>query len=326
MATSLSILLALDPAEDAVRWHDYLSREANNLGCDATFFVPREGHLAGLHLSKANPDIDCAIIANPDHNLMQGYHGLRMIQSLWAGVETVVPLVQNLRRNGGEAKLARLIDPAMSRLMAQYCVLHVLADLRHLRACDVAQACRTWVDLPAPMLEPRVLILGAGKLGLATGQILAQLGCKVTYWARTASRDNVVTGQGGLYNALAEADYVLGLLPLTPSTAGLMDRTFFAQMKSGSMLVHAGRGAHYVEADLLEALQAGRPRLAVLDVFETEPLVAESVLWYHPRIMITPHVAAPTPKPTGARFAMENLLRWAGGDQMIGEVQMDMGY
>jgi glyoxylate/hydroxypyruvate reductase A len=71
---------------------------------------------------------------------------------------------------------------------------------------------------------------------------------------------------------LARADIVVNLLPLTDTTRGLFDATRLALMQRGASLVNLARGAHVVEADLLAALDAGRLRHAVLDVFATEPL------------------------------------------------------
>ena len=81
--------------------------------------------------------------------------------------------------------------------------------------------------------------------------------------------------------ALAEADVVINLLPLTPETRGMIDAAFLARMKPSAALVNFGRGAHVVEADLLAALDEGKLGHAVLDVFTTEPLPAEHPFWHH---------------------------------------------
>jgi phosphoglycerate dehydrogenase-like enzyme len=118
--------------------------------------------------------------------------------------------------------------------------------------------------------------------------------------------------------SLAEADAVSLHLRLTPETRNLFDAAMFAAMKPGALFINTARGGHVVEADLLAALQSGHLHGAYLDVFQTEPLPAESPLWAAPNLLISPH-AADNVGGWEARFTAlfaENLKLWRAGQEM----------
>jgi glyoxylate/hydroxypyruvate reductase len=106
---------------------------------------------------------------------------------------------------------------------------------------------------------------------------------------------------------LAQAQIVINLLPLTPATRGLFDAAAFAQMPRGASLVNLARGAHVVEADLLDALDSGQLHHAVLDVFATEPLPSGHRFWSHPSVTVLPHVAAPTDPRSAVAVVARNI-------------------
>ncbi|OXH83215.1 glyoxylate/hydroxypyruvate reductase A, partial [Burkholderia multivorans] len=87
---------------------------------------------------------------------------------------------------------------------------------------------------------------------------------------------------------------LVNLLPSTPATDGLLCARTFARLAPGAYLINVARGAHLVEADLLDALASGRIAAATLDVFQHEPLPADHPFWQTPRITITPHSSAET--------------------------------
>ncbi|MGH6992811.1 MAG: NAD(P)-dependent oxidoreductase, partial [Caulobacteraceae bacterium] len=91
---------------------------------------------------------------------------------------------------------------------------------------------------------------------------------------------------------LSEADVAVLSLPLSASTRHFADRAFFSAMKPGSVVVNVGRGGLLDEAALVAGLDAGKPGFAILDVFEVEPLPAQSPLWRHPQVSLTPHASA----------------------------------
>ena len=90
---------------------------------------------------------------------------------------------------------------------------------------------------------------------------------------------------------LGQCDILVCVLPLTPETRGIMNAALFAQLPQGAWVINVARGAHLIEEDLIAALDSGHLAGAVLDVFQTEPLPADSPIWRHPKITATPHIA-----------------------------------
>jgi phosphoglycerate dehydrogenase-like enzyme len=126
-----------------------------------------------------------------------------------------------------------------------------------------------------------------------------------------------------LLEELARCDVVVLAAPATPETVGLVDERFLAAMASGSVLVNIARGALVDEAALLAALDRGRPEAAILDVFATEPLPADSPFWDHPRVVLTPHSSAGglARHARAADLFVENLERYRTGRPLLHEVR-----
>src|SRR5262249_48321790 len=115
---------------------------------------------------------------------------------------------------------------------------------------------------------------------------------------------------------VAESDFLVISAPLTPSSDHLFNEAAFDRMKSSAYLINIGRGKIVSLAALVEALQEGKIAGAGLDVFEVEPLPADSLLWTMPNVIITPHVAARSPQIEGRRLAVlrDNVRRFVAGD------------
>ncbi len=116
-------------------------------------------------------------------------------------------------------------------------------------------------------------------------------------WSRSAKQIDGVQSFAGEAQRAAFLDgvkLVINLLPNTPETVGILNRELFAQLSTGAYLINIARGAHLVEADLLAALEQGQLAAATLDVFAREPLPQDHPFWRHPRVTITPHIAAIT--------------------------------
>ena len=271
---------------------------------------------------------DVAVVANPPPGSLSRVQGLRLIQSLWAGVDRLmadatVP---------AQVPLARMVDPAMTSAMVQSALWAVTALHRGFFTYAQQQQQAQWVQHPQRRAdEVKVLVLGLGTMGAAVSAALAVQGYGVMAWRRRegppgSSGVRVLQGAQGLETGLAAADVVLILLPLTPHTRGLIDAAFLGRMKAGVALVNFGRGGHVVEADLLAALSAGRLAHAVLDVFATEPLPASHPFWQHPCVTVLPHVAALTDLRSAADVVASNLARLQAGQPLLHLVDRARGY
>jgi glyoxylate/hydroxypyruvate reductase len=257
--------------------------------------------------------IDAAVVANPGPGLLARLPRLRFIQSLWAGVDKLLADATLPR----DVPLARMVDPRMSAAMAETALWAVLGLHRRFFDYAVQQRDAVWHQLPQRRAdEVRVLVLGAGAMGSAVAQRLAAAGYRVSTWR----------AREGTPPALAEAEIVINLLPLTPATRGLLDARFFAALPRGASIVNLARGAHVVEADLLAALDSGHLQRAVLDVFAAEPLPPEHAFWRHPRVTVLPHVAALTDVDSGAEVCAANLRALASGAPLMHLVDRARGY
>jgi glyoxylate/hydroxypyruvate reductase A len=247
----------------------------------------------------------------------------RLVQSLWAGVERIVtnPTLTQ--------PLARMVDPGLRQGMVEYVCGHVLR--LHLGIDAVlAQQSGHWHPVVPPLAcERPVAVLGLGELGGACAQALAGLGFPVLGWARRARELPGVEchhGDDGLRAVLTRARIVVTLLPATPDTENLLDARRLSWLPMGAMIVNPGRGSLIDDQALLDALASGRVAQATLDVFRTEPLPPEHPFWAHPRVTVTPHVAAETRPDSASRVVAENLRRLAAGEPLMHLVDRRAGY
>ena len=136
----------------------------------------------------------------------------------------------------------------------------------------------------------------------------------------------MLSGLAALAGAMASAQVVINLLPLTPQTRGLINAEWLARLPRGAGLVNLARGAQVVDDDLLAALDAGQLGHAVLDVFHTEPLPANHRFWTHPKVTVLPHTAAQTDARSAAAVVARNIEALASGAPLQHLVQRAAGY
>ena len=270
--------------------------------------------------------IDVAIVANPPPDALSGLVNLRLIQSLWAGVEKLLadPSVPQ------QVPLARMVDPAMSAAMAETALWAVLSLHRGFYDYAAQQRAQRWHPLAQRRAdEIAVAVLGLGQMGRAAASRLVAQGYRVSGWStRPTSLASIEThvGDDALGRLLARTDILVNLLPLTSATCGLLSERTFNAMPQGASLVNLARGAHVVDADLLAALDRGHMRHAVLDVFGTEPLPADHRYWLHPGVTVLPHVAAQTDARSAAAVAAVNVRRLRAGQFPQNQVDRARGY
>ncbi|QDI74965.1 MULTISPECIES: 2-hydroxyacid dehydrogenase [Leisingera] len=250
---------------------------------------------------------------------------LQLVQKLGAGVETIVAhpgLAPHVR-------IARLKPQEPAQEIAEYCLAYVLRGQRNMAAHAAAQARCAWQPLaPKRPADTTVGVLGLGHIGGRTARLMRDMRFRVLGWSRSPKEIEGVGcrhGEAALPQLLRECDYVCSILPSTPATRGLMNAEKLAAMKPGATLINAGRGDLVDEPALLAALNAGTPGQAVLDVVRQEPLPADSPLWTHPRVTITPHVSG-WHLGGALRDVVENYRRLHAGEPLLHEVDRQRGY
>jgi len=271
-------------------------------------------------------DVRYAVVWSPPRGLLPALPNLRGVFNLGAGVDAILsdPDVPD------SVPVYRLEDAGMADQMAGW-VVH--AVVRHHRRFDdyaAAQAAGRWQPLNvAPANGVTVGLMGLGVLGRATAAALHGLGYRLRGWSRrprAVEGVEVHAGAEQFHAFLDGLDVLVCLLPLTPETRGLIDRDTLGQLAPGSAVINAARGAHIIEHDLLEALEHGPVTRAMLDVCDTEPLPPGHAFWTHPRITITPHIAALTLIEPACDHVADIIRRLERGDPPPPAVDRQAGY
>lgn len=258
-------------------------------------------------------EIDVLFTFRPPQGLLSKLPNLKLLQVIGAGVDQ---LAGEVIPSG--VPVARTIDAGLTEGMVEYVLGQVLHFHRQFDAYDRFQREATWQRLPrVEARDRRVGIMGLGPIGTAVAAKVASFNFDVVGWSRSArALPSVRTFAGYQEFAafLAGTQILVNLLPLTKSTRGVLSRSLFDRLSRGAFVINTGRGGHCVTADLLAALESGQLGGAALDVLETEPLPADSPLWRHPKIRITPHIASTASPRTAASAIIENIRRVSAGE------------
>ncbi|MGH6816670.1 MAG: 2-hydroxyacid dehydrogenase [Hyphomicrobiaceae bacterium] len=278
-------------------------------------------------------NIRYALAWGPPPGVLKTFPKLALIVSVGAGVDHLfddpdLPDVPSVR----------YVDPDLTGRMTAYVALHVLFHHRRMSEHLEQQAARTWNYLPEPAAhEIRVGLMGLGVMGRACAKALGVFGYRLRGWSRTEKSISGVdcfAGGAALDAFLADTDILVCLLPLTPATRGIVNRSLLAGLSRhgrhprlpGPVLINAGRGGLQIEADIVAALASGKLYAASLDVFETEPLPETSSLWRQPRVVITPHNAAESATESIVRYLFRQIRDFQHGRPLQNIVGRSRGY
>lgn len=281
------------------------------------------------------PEADVAFGARLRPDQLAAARRLRWIHSPAAGVgdmlfpEMLASAVEITNSRGNS-----------SGTIAEHVIAVTLALLRRLPLAWKRQAGRTWAQdefdaggLIRTLREARVLVVGLGSIGGEAARLAAAFGAHVVGIRRRpdgqapAAVAAVVTPER-LHHELPLADVVVIAAPHTPATVHLIGGPELAMMKDDAVLVNVSRGTLLDEAALVRALQTGRLRGAALDVFEHEPLAADSPLWAREDVLITPHVSGfhAGNWPEAVTMFADNLRRFTAGQPLVNPVDKKAGY
>ncbi|MEO8133753.1 MAG: glyoxylate/hydroxypyruvate reductase A [Betaproteobacteria bacterium] len=270
--------------------------------------------------------IAIALVAKPPRGVWSEFPNLKLICSLWAGVDGLLadPAFPKT------LPFTRLIDPQLAAAMVETVLLHVLCAHRLAPRYRVQQVRVEWLQHLQPQAAERtVAILGFGELGRACADALLPLGFPVLGWSRTPHRHPRVEcfdGEARLHEVLARADIVVSLLPITAGTRRLLNAARLALLPAGATVINVGRGGVIDDAALVAALDAGRLEAAILDVYDEEPLPPAHPFWRHERVWVYPHVAAETDPRTAAKIVADTVRRFRAGEPLAERVDRVRGY
>ncbi len=248
--------------------------------------------------------------------------GIEWVQLPYAGIENLTHLLDRDHRwTCGKGVYAEPV--------AEHVLMLALAGLRGMGS--FARARRWSPPEGRNLLGARLTVLGGGGITESLVRLLAPWDCRITVLRRHRAPmpgvDRVV-GPESLHDALGDADVVVVALALTPETTGIIDADALDAMAPHAWLINVGRGGHVVTDHLVDALATGTIGGAALDVTDPEPLPDGHPLWSMDNCLITPHVGN-TPEmglELLARRVTENVRRYIAGLELLGPVDVDLGY
>ncbi len=217
--------------------------------------------------------------------------------------------------------------------MAESVLGYLLAFAKDLPNSLAHQRSHTWDHRQTEQIAgKKMLVVGVGPVGRAIGETAARAGMQVAGLGR-APRPAFgpftrVAGIDDLHREVGEADYVVDVLPLTPSTYQLFDSATFASMRPSARFVNVGRGDTVDEQALVDALRRGDIAGAALDVFAHEPLPADSPLWDMPNVIVSAHMSADVAgyQSEMVRIFLDNLQRFVEGRPLRNVVDITLGF
>jgi phosphoglycerate dehydrogenase-like enzyme len=261
--------------------------------------------------------------------VLAGTPTLRWLHTFSAGVDRFVPELAKYERVTLTNNTGAYDVPISEHVIAM-----IFAAAKRVPEHIAAQARSEWQrEIPHhEVRDATLVILGMGSIGTELARLAAGVGMRVIGVRRDASRpapgvERVVPPERFI-DAAREADYVAVTAALTPKTKGMVSADVLRALKPTAWVINIARGPIVDEAALIAALREKRIGGAALDVFETEPLPADSPLWKLENAILTPHVSNSSPKVRERSLALvtENVRRFKAGEPMLNIVDRTVGY
>ncbi len=277
-----------------------------------------------------NEPADYALVWHPPVEMLQG-RSLKAVFALGAGVDSILSQLNAHPDMLPESiPLFRLEDTGMALQMQEYAVSQVLHWFRRFDDYQAQKQQARWQALDEYQREDFTIgILGAGVLGAQVAESLQSWGFPLRCWSRSRKSWPGVksfAGENELSDFLQGTRVLINLLPNTSETRGIINVSLLNQLADNAYLLNLARGVHVVEDDLLQALESGKLKGVMLDVFSQEPLPASSPLWAHPRVAMTPHIAAVTRPNEAIEYIARTITRLEQGEPVTGQVDRTRGY
>lgn len=213
------------------------------------------------------------------------------------------------------------------RPIAEFVLGAVLAFAKDTARSLALQRDRTWRHRETETIAGRIAtVVGSGPIGQAIAQLLAAAGLDVRLVGRRAA--DGVHAFDELPGLLPDSDFLVLAAPLTGATRGMLHSGTIALLPERARVINIGRGPLVVQDDLTAALASGRIAGAALDVFEVEPLPADSPLWTMENVLISPHMSGDVVgwKDMLVELFVDNLERYRTGRELRNVVDKERGY
>jgi len=274
------------------------------------------------------------IIGEPEEEQLQKAENLKWMQITWAGINKYSRM-----KNFPDGVTLTNVSGAFGKIISEYAVGSIIALYRSFPKYWDNQKAHVWriEDAALSVYGKKVLILGAGDLGCNVAKRLQAfdahiIGVRRNPGAGRPDDFDEIHGMDAIDDLLPQVDIVIGCLPDTPQTAGLMTEERLCSMKKTAILVNVGRGSLMKNNDLIRVMQSGHLLGVALDVVEGEPLSPDSPLWDMENVIITPHISGPSfggneeIEMTIWNMCIGNLGRYLNGEPLEHVVDLKIGY
>ncbi len=294
----------------------------------------RDHNLPDIHITAAvdsasTTDLcsQCNIIfGDPDliKPLLNYATKLSWVQSSWAGVE---PLLGTTCRKD---YLLTGIKGVFGPIISEYVLCQILVHEKKVIERYESQKIQCWNNMkPGTLKGKSVGLMGVGSIGAEIAKTVKYFGMITRGYTRRDSGCKYIDSyfhEDQIDEFVTDLDYLVCVLPNTPSTKNLVNWPVFKAMKKSAVLISVGRGSTIDESSLEKALRESEIAGAVLDVFKKEPLPAEHFLWKAPNITITSHTAGPTFPEDVAPVFIENYLRFVQEEPLYHIIDFEKQY
>ena len=287
--------------------------------------IDPEGGIAAWPDTGNTDGIEVAILWNHPQGVLSSFPNLRLISSMGAGVDHILrdPLLPK------DIPIMRIVDKQLSDAMSNYIIMAILNYQRNLHHHLSNQKKKIWDQKLAYKFTLNIGFLGMGLLASDAARKLDKLGFQVRGYSK--SQKNILGiknyhGASKLDPFLSGLDVLVNLLPLTEQTRGILNIELFTRLTKPALLINAARGEQLVEQDLVQALDQGLLSQAYLDVFQHEPLPSEHPFWSHPKVFMTPHIAAITNPKNAVKQIARNYKRLQNHQELTHLVDFSKQY
>lgn len=308
--SSSTLLVLNDPAAPYLKWLDKLPAGVRiAAGASAEAF------------RQAAPAADAMLVGAVPRELVEEVFlmapRLKWVHVMWAGLDSLLfpALVESpVTLTNGRGVFARSL--------AEFVIAGMLWFAKDIRRMRRQQREQRWEKFLVEELHGKQLgIIGHGSIGRAAAALATAFGMKVIGVGRSSPPEE-------FDEVIEKSEYILVSTPLTPETRGLVGEAEFRRMRPEAVLINVGRGPVVEEAALIAALQEGRIRGAVLDVYDQEPLPPGHPFWSMENVLLSPHCADNTPTwlDEAMQLFLENFARYSAGEPLKNVVDKKAGY
>jgi phosphoglycerate dehydrogenase-like enzyme len=323
LTNNITLLVLADPAAPALR-------ELDRLGDEVTLRIGKTAESLGDAVAGARVLFNWTGSKAAVRQVMELAPKLEWIHAMYAGLDrslfpelvaSPIPLT-----NG---------SGVFSQSLAEFVILSMLHFAKDIPRMMKAKAEHRWDVFDSFEISKQTVgIVAHGDIGRAVARRAKAMGMRVLAFRRNSSpragdeHVDRVYGPRDLHEMLPECDYVAVTAPLTPETTGLIATREFGLMKPRAVIINVGRGPVIDESAMVEALRTNRIRGAALDVFDVEPLPANSPLWSLENVLLSAHCADHVEDWVGdaVRFFIHQFLRWRSGEPLKNVVDKKAGY